>query len=353
MEELEAEQAERLPDREAMSTLDPTAGLDPAGTVGAVGDTVGGVVGGTTAPWATRSEADGGARHAATGSSRTRGGLLGGAACSTSTSTSTSPRTRRRRSAPPWRPTRTSRRRSTPRSSANIASPDATSAAVATQHSTIVQHAGRRRPIADVDQNSDIGQGEVAEGSGCRRRAPTPRTQRAVDAEDGAVMTASAPWPPEPRARRTPAPSRRSRRRGWPRAWSCSGSTRAPGFKEPPHLARRGDGQVIQLTRLLHLVAEAADGRRDIAEIAASCPSASAARVSADNVDVPRRPEAAPARRAGAARRLHARSCKKADPLLALRHRTALVPPGAVNRLARVLRPAALARRCWSRCWPP
>ena len=29
-EELEAERAERLPDREAMSTLDPTAGLDPA-----------------------------------------------------------------------------------------------------------------------------------------------------------------------------------------------------------------------------------------------------------------------------------------------------------------------------------
>ena len=35
------------------------------------------------------------------------------------------------------------------------------------------------------------------------------------------------------------------------------------GFKEPPLLARRADGQMIQLTRLLYLVAEAADGRRD------------------------------------------------------------------------------------------
>jgi putative peptide zinc metalloprotease protein len=34
------------------------------------------------------------------------------------------------------------------------------------------------------------------------------------------------------------------------------------GFKEPPLLARRADGQMIQLTWLLYLVAAAADGRR-------------------------------------------------------------------------------------------
>ena len=32
------------------------------------------------------------------------------------------------------------------------------------------------------------------------------------------------------------------------------------GFKEPPHIVRRADGQVIQLSKLLFLVAEAADG---------------------------------------------------------------------------------------------
>jgi hypothetical protein len=41
-EELEAQSATGLPAREAMSTL-PVSGVDPAGTIGAVGDTVGGV----------------------------------------------------------------------------------------------------------------------------------------------------------------------------------------------------------------------------------------------------------------------------------------------------------------------
>src|SRR4051794_14511240 len=35
------------------------------------------------------------------------------------------------------------------------------------------------------------------------------------------------------------------------------------GFKQPPLLARRADGQMIQLSRLLYLVAAACDGRRD------------------------------------------------------------------------------------------
>ena len=40
------------------------------------------------------------------------------------------------------------------------------------------------------------------------------------------------------------------------------------GFKEPPLLARRADGQVVQLTQLLYLVAEACDGERDVEAIA-------------------------------------------------------------------------------------
>jgi putative peptide zinc metalloprotease protein len=35
------------------------------------------------------------------------------------------------------------------------------------------------------------------------------------------------------------------------------------GFTEPKYIARRGDGQVLQLSRLLHLVADAVDGQRD------------------------------------------------------------------------------------------
>ena len=40
------------------------------------------------------------------------------------------------------------------------------------------------------------------------------------------------------------------------------------GYRKPPALVRRGDGQVLQLTPLLYLVLSAADGRRGCAEIA-------------------------------------------------------------------------------------
>src|SRR5918997_1541435 len=46
------------------------------------------------------------------------------------------------------------------------------------------------------------------------------------------------------------------------------GEYEGSGFKEAPYLARRADGQTLQLTRLLYAVAESADGRRDFAAIA-------------------------------------------------------------------------------------
>src|SRR4051812_50131452 len=47
------------------------------------------------------------------------------------------------------------------------------------------------------------------------------------------------------------------------------GEYEGSGFKEPPLLARRADGQMIQLSRLLYLVAAASDGRRDAELVAA------------------------------------------------------------------------------------
>src|SRR3954468_973315 len=40
------------------------------------------------------------------------------------------------------------------------------------------------------------------------------------------------------------------------------------GFKEPPYIARRGDGQVVQLAPVLYALAEEVDGRRDTGQIA-------------------------------------------------------------------------------------
>jgi putative peptide zinc metalloprotease protein len=48
------------------------------------------------------------------------------------------------------------------------------------------------------------------------------------------------------------------------------GELDASGFKEPPCLARRGDGQTIQLTELLYRLLEVIDGRRDEAALAAA-----------------------------------------------------------------------------------
>ena len=56
------------------------------------------------------------------------------------------------------------------------------------------------------------------------------------------------------------------------------------GFKEAPYLARAADGQVVQLTRLLHLVAAACDGSRDVAVIARRVSEQFGRPVSADNV---------------------------------------------------------------------
>src|SRR6476620_10400595 len=56
------------------------------------------------------------------------------------------------------------------------------------------------------------------------------------------------------------------------------------GFKEPPLLARRADGQMIQLTRLLYLVAAASDGCRDEQAVADAVSGRLGGPVSAGNV---------------------------------------------------------------------
>jgi putative peptide zinc metalloprotease protein len=62
------------------------------------------------------------------------------------------------------------------------------------------------------------------------------------------------------------------------------GEYEGSGYKDDPYVARRADGQVVQLSHLLHLVAEQADGRRDSKEIADRVTEAFGRRVSADNV---------------------------------------------------------------------
>lgn len=62
------------------------------------------------------------------------------------------------------------------------------------------------------------------------------------------------------------------------------GEYQGSGFTEPKYIARRGDGQVVQLSRLLHLVASSVDGHRDIETIAHRVSARFGREVSAENI---------------------------------------------------------------------
>jgi putative peptide zinc metalloprotease protein len=110
------------------------------------------------------------------------------------------------------------------------------------------------------------------------------------------------------------------------------------GYKVPPSIARRADGQVIQLPALLYLVAESVDGRRTYAEIADRVTEATGRGVGPGDVQylveqkllplgVVTSPDGRPA------------EVKKADPLLALKFRVAIVPEGVVRAITSVFYP--------------
>ncbi|HEU4812462.1 MAG TPA: hypothetical protein VFT00_10010 [Nocardioides sp.] len=130
------------------------------------------------------------------------------------------------------------------------------------------------------------------------------------------------------------------------------------GYRTPPALVRRGDGQMIQLTPLLYLVLEAVDGRRTHDEIAARVSTAFGRQVTADNVntlvDGKLRPLGVLLKGDGSAPEL-----KKSNPLLGLRHRYAVTDPVKTNRLtapfARLFHPvlvaAVVAAFVWISWW--
>ena len=153
--------------------------------------------------------------------------------------------------------------------------------------------------------------------------------------------TATAP-PPAPS--RAPARAPRQSPAGLPRladGIELIGEYEGSGFKEAPYIARRGDGQTIQLTQLLHLVAEACDGSTDYPTIARRVTERFGRKVSAGNVEflVERklRPLGVLAQADGSTPQL-----EKPDQLLALKFRTALVPERFTNALTTLFKPLFL-----------
>jgi putative peptide zinc metalloprotease protein len=113
------------------------------------------------------------------------------------------------------------------------------------------------------------------------------------------------------------------------------GEMEGSGFKEPPSLVRRADGQVIQLTPLLYAVAAQADGTRTADDIASAVGSDIGRGVSAGNVetliDAKLRPLGVLAEPDGSSP-----EARKADPFLALNFRAGIIPEWLSNALAAV-----------------
>jgi putative peptide zinc metalloprotease protein len=121
------------------------------------------------------------------------------------------------------------------------------------------------------------------------------------------------------------------------------GEDKGSGYKAPRYMVRRSDGQLVQLTDLLYLVAERIDGHRDYDDIARDVSEAYGRKVSADNVrqlvQKSLFSDGLVARPDGSQPEL-----KKVDPVLSLRFRVTILPDKAVNLIAGVLRPLF---------WPP
>jgi putative peptide zinc metalloprotease protein len=116
------------------------------------------------------------------------------------------------------------------------------------------------------------------------------------------------------------------------------GQYEGSGFKEAPYLARRADGQTIQLSKLLYAVAESCDGRRTYDEIAAEASRTFGRRLSARNaktlVEEKLNPLGVVANHDGSQPVL-----SKPDSLLALKLRKGVIPPRAVRTLTTLFYP--------------
>ena len=120
------------------------------------------------------------------------------------------------------------------------------------------------------------------------------------------------------------------------------------GYRQPPALVRRADGQTIQLTRLLYLVLEAVDGERGCEEIAAVVGPALGRQVTGDNV----RTLCDRLRTLGALKLADGSEpdLRRSNPLLALRFRYVVSDPEVTSRLtapfARLFAPVMVVLVC-------
>jgi putative peptide zinc metalloprotease protein len=119
------------------------------------------------------------------------------------------------------------------------------------------------------------------------------------------------------------------------------GQAEGSGLREPPYLIRRPDGQVVQVSRLLYLVARYAEPNRDLAEVGRLAGGEMELRITADQVryllDEKLHPLGVVSGPDGSLPRL-----ERVQPLFGLRHRVGVIRPAAVRWIGRVFSPLFL-----------
>ena len=114
------------------------------------------------------------------------------------------------------------------------------------------------------------------------------------------------------------------------------GELEGSAFKESPHMARRADGQIVQLPPILYELARRLDGERQYDDLASQMTESLRRELEPDDVRFLVTEKLAPL---GVVATDGGEAPQKADPLLALRLRTAVVPPRLVRALTTIFRP--------------
>jgi len=118
------------------------------------------------------------------------------------------------------------------------------------------------------------------------------------------------------------------------------GEYQGSGLTDATYLVRNPGGQVVQVSRLLHLVLSGIDGHRTVGDIAARVTAAFGKTVSSGNVEYLLDNKLAPlGLLAGADGAAESAAAGQDQAILALKLRRTLVPAGGVQRLAWLFRP--------------
>ncbi|MGP4031806.1 hypothetical protein [Pseudarthrobacter sp. 1C304] len=152
-----------------------------------------------------------------------------------------------------------------------------------------------------------------------------PPSPAAVEPSDGTPSGAGTPTAAGTATATQPAPALAD-------GVQLLGAAQGSGYREPPALVRRADGQTLQLTPLLYQVLEAVDGTRGLEEIASHASAGSGRLVSAENVQTLIDTQLLPL---GLLRLADGSQpeVRKADPLLGMKFRYTVTDPERTRRL--------------------